>query len=117
MCSIVFRKNGGFYSVYGSDTYIMYYLFNYRIIDNRVGFPVTAINKIINTLDEKNINYENPITSEKINYKRKNNYNKYIELGKRKYSIDYRINDILTKLNTLDTKKIEEILSFIEAKI
>ena len=28
MSSIKFRKNGGFYSVYGDDTYILYYLFN-----------------------------------------------------------------------------------------
>ena len=28
---VVLRKNGGFYSVYGDDAYILYYLLNYKI--------------------------------------------------------------------------------------
>lgn len=34
MGSVVVRKNGGFYSIYGNDCYVLYYLFNYRIIDD-----------------------------------------------------------------------------------
>ena len=39
-------KYGGFYSVYNNDTYIFYYLFGYKIIDNRVGFPLSAYDKV-----------------------------------------------------------------------
>ena len=111
MSSIKFRKNGGFYSVYGDDTYILYYLFNYKIIDDRVGFPISAYNKVINTLEEKHISYD------EINFKKRNKYNKYFELGKKKYSIDYRISCILDKINSLDECKINEILDYIESKL
>ena len=45
-------KNGGFYSVYNNDTYIFYYLFVYKIIDNLVGFSLSAYDKIINKLEK-----------------------------------------------------------------
>ena len=111
MSSIVFRKNGGFYSVYGDDTYILYYLFNYRIIDDRVGFTKNSFIKLVNVLDSKCINYDN------VNFKKRNKYSKYVELGKRKHSIDYRIRCILDKINSLSEDKIDDILDYIENKL
>ena len=111
MSSIKFRKNGGFYSVYGDDTYILYYLFNYRIIDDRVGFPISAYNKVDNVLDSKCINYDN------VSFKKRNKYNKYVELGKKKHSIDYRVKSILDKINSLSEDKIDDILDYIENKL
>ena len=111
MSSIVFGKNGRFYSVYGDDSYILYYLFNYRIIDDRVGFPINSFNKVVNVLDSKCINYDN------VSFKKRNKYNKYVELGKKKHSIDYRIKSILDKINSLSEDKIDDILMFIESKL
>ena len=45
-------KNGWFYSLYNNDTYIFYYLFGYKIIDNRVKFSLSAYDKIINKLEK-----------------------------------------------------------------
>ena len=44
------RKSGTFYQVFDDDTYILYYLFGYNIINNRIGFPKSVINKVINRL-------------------------------------------------------------------
>lgn len=109
---VVLRKNGGFYCVYGDDTYILNYLFNYKIKDDKVGFPISAIDKVINVLEEKNINYE--LNNNLIDFKNKNNYKKYYKLGKKKCNIEYRINEIMNKLNSLDEKDIDKILKYIE---
>ena len=53
--SVDLLKNGGFYSVFGDSCYIMLYLFGYKIIDNRVGFPLSAYDKVINKLEELKI--------------------------------------------------------------
>lgn len=49
--SVELLKNGGFYSVFDESCYIMLYLFNYKIIDNRVGFTKSAYDKVINKLE------------------------------------------------------------------
>ena len=48
MKEVVLRKSGGFYHVNSDDCYILYYLFNYKIVSDRVGFPISAYNKVIN---------------------------------------------------------------------
>lgn len=58
MDKILIRKSGGFYSVYDDDCYILNYFFGYKIKDDRVGFPITSINKIINILEDNHISYE-----------------------------------------------------------
>ena len=47
---IVFRKIGGFYHVFDGDSYILNYLFNYKIVGNRVGFPIN-----VNIETDKNV--------------------------------------------------------------
>ena len=38
------RKSGTFYQVFDNDIYIFYYLFNYNIKNNKVGFPKSVLN-------------------------------------------------------------------------
>lgn len=114
MSSIVLRKSGGFYVVFGDDSIIFYYLFKYKIVGDRVGFPIKSIDKVLNKLNECKINYKIINTDINVNFKLKNNYNKYLDLGKKKYSLDYRINSIIDKLELLDEKDIDKIISFIE---
>lgn len=57
LCYLVFMKVGNFYQTFDDDAVIMNYLFGYKIKDNRVGFPISSFNKIINKLDKSNINY------------------------------------------------------------
>ena len=58
MKKISLRKNGGFYCAYGNDCYILNYLFDYKITDDRVGFPTSAYEKVVKILEQNNINYE-----------------------------------------------------------
>ena len=113
--SIVIRKTGGFYQVFDNDALIISYLFDYKIINHKCGFPLVAINKVINTLEEKKINFIIKDEEEKIkNFKNKNTYSKYLEKARVKDNINNRIKSILDKINDLDVKKMNEVLSVIE---
>lgn len=52
-------KNGKFYNVYNDDAFIFYYLFGYKILkDDKVGFPESGLVKVLNTIEDKKINYQ-----------------------------------------------------------
>ena len=113
--SIIIRKSGGFYQVFDNDALIISYLFDYKIINHKCGFPLVAINKVINTLEEKKINFIIKGEEEKLkNFKNKNTYLKYLEKARVKDNINNRIKSILDKINDLDVKKMNEVLSVIE---
>lgn len=115
MSEIVIRRSGGFYSVYGDDCYILFYLLGYKIVGDRVGFPISAYNKVVNTLEDNKISYTDKYNNKSNDYKRKNNYNKLLDLGKRKYSLNYRMDNIIEKMNLLNEEDIDNILSYIES--
>lgn len=113
--SIVLRKTGGFYQAFDDDALIISYLFNYKITNYRSGFPINTLNKVINTLEERKINYL--IKGEEENFKifkKENNYSKYLDKAKTKDIIDKRVNNILEKLNNLEQEKLLKILTAIE---
>ena len=113
--SIVIRKSGGFYQVFDNDALIISYLFDYKIINYKCGFPLVAINKVINTLEEKKINFIIKDEEEVVkNFRNKNTYSKYLEKARVKDNINNRIKSILDKINDLDVKKLNEVLSVIE---
>ena len=113
--SIIIRKSGGFYQVFDNDALIISYLFNYKIINFKCGFPLVAINKVINTLEEKKINFIIKDEEEVVkNFRNKNTYSKYLEKARVKDNINNRIKSILDKINDLDVKKLNEVLSVIE---
>ena len=113
--SIVIRKSGGFYQVFDNDALIISYLFDYKIINYKCGFPLIAINKVINTLEEKKINFIIKDEEEVVkNFRNKNTYSKYLEKARVKDNINNRIKSILDMINDLDVKKLNEVLSVIE---
>lgn len=110
------RKMGKFYSVFDNDCYIVYYFFGYKIINNRLGFPESALSKVINKLSEKKINYE-VLDGDKENFKNQNKYNHYLKLGQDKYYRDIKFSNILNDLTKLNDEQLERILLFIEGVI
>ena len=56
---LVIRKNKGkFCTIYGDDANIISSLFGYKILNNnKVGFPESILNKIINILEDNKISY------------------------------------------------------------
>lgn len=98
----------------------MNYLCNYKISNGKVGFPVNAINKVINILDSNSINYvikDNTEDKEKKIFGKKNKYKYYLEKGIDKIDIDKRINKIMNKINNLSMNKLNSLLDIIEIYI
>lgn len=70
-------KIGNFYNIYGDDAIILNYLFGYKIlIDGKVGFSESALIKVINTIEDKKIDYQ-IINKEKDIIKKYGNFNNY----------------------------------------
>lgn len=109
------RKNGTFYNVFDDDCYILYFLFNYNIKNNKIGFPKSALNKVINKLDEFKINYEVLGEDIKNKFKNLNKYKKVVEFGKIKYNSDINFQNIIDKLKDVSDEKLERILMTIES--
>ena len=56
---ILYKNSEKFYNVYQDDSYILNYLFGYKVLDKRKsGFPDSAITKVKNMLEEKKISYQ-----------------------------------------------------------
>ena len=118
MSSIKIRKIGKFYNAFDNDALILHYLFNYKVNNGRVGFPENSYNKVINTLDEKNINYE-IIDKEKISndFKDKNNYDIYLTKSLHKEEIAEKVENISNKINNIQDDKVIDILNSISELI
>ena len=115
--SIILVKVGKFYNVYGRDSYIMSYLFGYKMkeVDNIVtcGFPIEAINKVMSKLENKKINYL--IVDRRNNYdvdeisdnKNLNMYDKTYERAKSYINSKNRVEKIYKYLmNNLNNKNL-----------
>lgn len=119
--SILLVLIGNFYHVYGKDTYLMCYIFKYKIINNlykiigndivnvpNTGFPCNSLDKVLLDLEDKKINYvikakdKNDIFKD---FKKLNTYNKRYEVARR-YCVDkIRVNEITGRLDELCGKK------------
>ena len=53
--SLVLIKSGNFYYSYFEDGIILNYLFNYQVINNRVGFPLKNLDKVLEELKRDNV--------------------------------------------------------------
>ena len=114
MSKVKIRKSGTFYNVFDDECYILYFFFHYSIKNDKVGFPKSSLNKVINGLEEFKISYEVIGEDIKNNFKNLNKYQKYVKLGKEKYNKDIKYANIMEKLMTTNEKKIDKILETIE---
>lgn len=55
--TLVIIKVGNFYTTFGSDAFILHYLFSYQITNDKLGFPACALEKVVWDLKNKSINY------------------------------------------------------------
>ena len=126
---IILLKVGEFYYQYGKDSFIISYLFSYKLkfIENNIpfsGFPISALNKVLTKLEENEISYI--ILNKSLNYEvieeenfKKNRYKEYYNKSHKyilnKNRIDniykYLINNINRKNINEKILKIEEILN------
>lgn len=115
--SIILVKVGKFYNVYGKDSYILSYFFNYKLkeLDGIVscGFPIESINKIMAKLENKKINYlivdrrNNYDVDEFYDNKNLNTYNQTYEKAKQYINSKHRVDKIYQNLiHNLNNKKL-----------
>ena len=126
---IVCFKVGSFYHVYGKDSYIISYLFNYNIKEAKdniatVGFPKNALPKVISKLEKEKINYllidtrNNYDVDEKSDNKNLNTYAEKYNISLKYIRLKRRISRIsealILEINNANIKeklrRIEEIV-------
>lgn len=113
---VLYKDDGKFYKAKGFDAIILNYLFGYQIINNRVGFPDTAIDKVREELDKEEISYQivyNDINPLFVNF----DNNKYLDIlnkANKVYDYKLRIDKICERLSNLDNNELDKILSKIE---
>lgn len=106
---IALVKIGNFFHVYGKDSYIMSFLFGYKIkvIDNNCStcrFPQKSLPKVQATLENKKINYiildrrNNYDVDEFVDYKNLNKYDEVFEKAHKYINLKRRIETIYLKL-------------------
>ena len=110
----IIETNKMFYNVYEIDAYIFNYIFEYKVLDNKkVGFPSSILNKVINTLEDKHINY-NIIFRNKDNiikdFKKINNYDKYKEKAIEQMDINNKVNIMIDKIKNASREEIERLI-------
>lgn len=115
---LVIHKNSLFYDVYGDDAVILHYLLDYKIIKGRVGFPENAKLKVVNMLEEKKINYK-IVDEEEVckDFKNLNQYNTYLIKSEDKIKLNLRVENILKKMEEMDSNSLYEVLEKIESFI
>ena len=114
MNCVKIRKSGTFYSVFDDDCYVLYFLLDYKISNSKIGFPKSALNKVINLLEENKVNYEIVGSEEKRNFKNLNRYLKLVNHGKEKYDKEMHFVNIKQKIKNVSPEKLEKILLTIE---
>ena len=117
---VIIIKIGSFYNVISKDAYILSSIFNYKIntFSNtvKVGFPLTSLNKVLNTLDKIKINYL--VYENNIVIKQKFKRNNYQEFSQNNLTVKERIDAINLKLNEIaQTPEILKILEKVENEI
>lgn len=115
---VTLKRSGGFYQAFGNDALIIGYLFDYKVNNRKCGFPLIALNKVVNELEEKSISYyikDKEIKSK--DFKKKNKYDLYLEKSVAKDNINKRIQFITDKISLMDKDRLENLLTLIEDNI
>lgn len=117
--TIIFMKYGNFYRCFYNNAIVVWYIFNYELHNNKVGFSINIINNILCVLDKYSIDYliYNSIKDIRYIYHDINNYNKYLELGNSKYNLDNYVLNINNKVKGIldsDIRKYNDIMRYLD---
>lgn len=122
---IVMVKVGNFYYVYSKDSYILSYLFDYRLKESEgypsCGFPVASLDKVKGILEISNLNYIILNNSKDIEPSEKDTshdnsiYEETYKIAEKSVLKSMRIQKIYESLQSqLETEDLEEKLTQIE---
>lgn len=116
------RKSGKFFHTFGDDATIMHYLLGYKIVAEKggAGFPETALNKVINALEDNEISYivydKEDILYAK-DFKKINAYKNILKKGIKDLSNEERFAKVVNKIRNLSDKELDNLLELIEDAI
>lgn len=113
---VLLREIGKFVSVFDEDSIIISYLMGYKIVNSKVGFPSNVLVKVINKLEDNNINYlikYKDNKEDKKDFNKNNNYKKILEKGKKVLELREMKDNITPKLEILEIEKLEKIVKCI----
>lgn len=117
--NIILIKSGTFYLTFLNDALILNNLFSYKIKNDKLGFPINTIDKIINKLNDESINYTIYNDEKDIIVKEFNN-NKYFEFYKISKDDEYnksKIEILIRRIEFLidyDKDNYERIRKFLD---
>lgn len=77
--TLVVMKVGSFYVAFGMDAFILSYVFSYQVKNDKVGFPLSTLDKVLFELGEKKINYM-VVVEDIVTVEKKNLDNQYFEV-------------------------------------
>jgi len=106
---LVIIKEKQYYSVFGEDAKIMWYIFNYKYFNNMVSFGNNAFDRVINKLKDLNINFLIVSKVEELlsYYNEHSSYLSYCELASKKYDIVKKENMLINKLKKIYNNNFE----------
>ena len=82
---VVLFKVGSFYVTFSKDAIVLNYLFSYQINNSKLGFPISAFEKVCTNLKEKSISFY-IFEEEDKNYSSDDNlYNDIAKIAERSY--------------------------------
>ena len=115
---IIIKESGKFYRAHDIDALIINMLIGYQVTSGpKVGFPDTALSKVINRLEENKISYrvisKGQIEKE-YNYKKFNQYSKFANIAKKTADLNNRLDLIVKKIKKADEEKIASIIDYLE---
>ncbi len=114
--AIVFRKNGNFYRSFDEDAVMMSYLFDYKLTNASIGFPLSGLSKVSKTLREKGINFIvkdkfQVVTSEEFVV---NNYSTYMDESMKMFKMRKNIERMNEKMKSLSEMDILDLEDYID---
>lgn len=115
---VILIKSGSFYITFDIDALILNKIFRYQVVNNKVGFPINSINKIVSELKKSSINYiiENNDDILKFEFYQNEYINVFCEIQKSNFQNN--LNDLLIqqirKLLEIDSDNYNKIRRFID---
>lgn len=112
---LIFIKVGHFYQTFDEDGIILNYLFDYKIIGKRVGFPVLSFSNVVEKLKQYKINY---FSLEQSQLFADNQYQLVLEKGREILELKEKVENISKYLNdNIERKYIRRVIDRIEEVI
>lgn len=108
---LIIVKSGSFYVSYNDDAYILHDLFSYQLQDEKVGFPLNSLDKILEKLQEEHINVY--LVNENIKHEYYDNrYQEKLYISKKNYFNELNTKVLLEEIEFLLKNNPENIIKF-----